>query len=83
MLRRTVDQVDRTCARPLCNMPSAVVLLFDYGGRHVVLDWVPAQRNPNLLEVCVDHADRFSPPRGWTLSDERLVVRPIPDQLVG
>jgi hypothetical protein len=75
--------VDRRCARPLCNQHAAVVLLFDYGARSVVLDWVPAERDPNLLEICVEHADRFTPPLGWTSADERLVVRPLPHRLVG
>lgn len=66
----------------MCSRPAAVVLVFDYAAAAVVLDWVPAQRDPNLLEVCVDHADRFTPPRGWSFADERLVVRPLPDRMV-
>jgi hypothetical protein len=51
-----------------------VLLAFDYEDRHVVLRWSVADHDPNLLELCVEHADRFRPPHGWTLEDAREPV---------
>jgi hypothetical protein len=61
----------RNCSRPLCGKDAQAVLLFSYDDRHVVLDWAPSDHDPNLLELCSQHADRFSPPNGWTVEDDR------------
>ncbi len=49
------------------------MLLFDYAGRHVVLDELAAAADPNLLELCATHAERFRPPQGWSMEDRRLI----------
>jgi hypothetical protein len=51
-----------------------VLLAFDYDTRHVALQWTTDEHDPNLLELCVEHADRFRPPHGWTLHDGREQV---------
>ena len=63
----------RPCSRPLCQQDAEVVMRFDYDARHVLLDWSPADHDPNHMELCGPHADRFSPPRGWTVDDLRAV----------
>lgn len=70
-----VTRVDpRSCSRPLCARASEVLLDFDYETRHVALRWATDEHDPNLLELCVDHADRFRPPHGWSLDDDREQV---------
>jgi hypothetical protein len=32
------------------------------------------ERDPNLLDLCEEHADRITAPRGWTLRVERPAV---------
>jgi len=67
----------RVCSRPLCNRAAEVVLDFDYDDRHVDLRWVVEEHDPNLLELCVDHADRFRCPNGWSQRDARERVVPL------
>jgi len=66
-----VSRFARRCSRPLCSRVADVVLLFDYGASHVVLDRSSPDHDPNHLELCFEHAETFSPPRGWTLEDRR------------
>lgn len=72
-------EAGRRCSRPLCSRVADVVLMFEYAASHVVLDWSPADHDPNLLELCLDHAETFRPPRGWTVDDARAVVAAIGD----
>lgn len=64
----------RSCSRPLCARSAEVLLSFDYDTRHVALRWSTDEHDPNILELCVDHADRFRPPHGWSLEDAREQV---------
>ena len=57
----------------MCAHDADAVLLFDYAGRHVVLDELAAASDPNLLELCGVHAERFRPPQGWSMEDRRVV----------
>lgn len=58
------------CAR--CGTPSATRMSFDYDARSVWLDDivgpVPAGAG---WPMCDRHADRLTPPVGWTLIDRR------------
>ena len=64
----------RACSRPLCARAAEVLLAFDYETRHVALRWSTEEHDPNILELCVEHADRFRPPHGWSLEDGREQV---------
>lgn len=65
----------RTCERPGCGAPSAV--LYGYGSGSMWLDaWSP-DRDPAEAPVdargvvCARHGALLSPPRGWTMDDRR------------
>jgi hypothetical protein len=76
---------DRCCSRPLCSADAEVLLAFDYDTRHVVLEWVEGAHDPNVLELCVQHADRFRPPHGWSFDDAReqvINLRAVPASTV-
>ena len=73
------DQRGRCCSRPLCNRVADVVLIFEYLASHVALDWSPEHHDPNLLELCLEHAETFRPPNGWTVEDRRAVIAAIGD----
>lgn len=62
----------RRCSRPLCSRVADVVLLFEYAASHVVLDWSPEFHDPNHLELCLEHAETFRPPNGWSVDDLRV-----------
>ena len=70
-------QQGRRCSRPLCNRVADVVLLFDYAGMDVQLDWSPEFHDPNHLELCLEHAETFRPPHGWTVEDRRERLVPL------
>ena len=62
-----------------------MLLSFDYDTRHVALRWTSDEHDPNLLELCVEHADRFRPPHGWSLDDAReqvVSLRSVPADAV-
>ncbi len=63
-----------TCIR--CSTPAATVMTFDYQERSVWL--VEFESPPDLgagYSLCTPHADRMTPPLGWTLTDRRNVTR--------
>ena len=63
-----------SCVR--CASPSAALMTFDYDSRAV---WLREfETEPELgggYPMCTAHADRMTPPVGWTLTDRRNVTR--------
>jgi hypothetical protein len=45
-----------------------------YEEREVLVGDLTAEADPNLVDLCADHAGRLTPPIGWTLSDTRTAV---------
>ena len=60
------------CSR--CGTPAATFMTFDYSARAVWLDDLGAHGEVPGYAMCVDHADRLTPPMGWTLADRRTVT---------
>jgi hypothetical protein len=63
----------RTCGKQHCTRPAEATIALRYGERLVVLGNLLADHNPNLLELCMRHADRLSPPVGWDVRDDRTL----------
>lgn len=61
----------RACARPGCPDPAAATLTFRYAAQEAVVEVLVAEPRPQAYDLCVAHAARTSPPRGWTLRDRR------------
>ena len=61
------------CAHMLCRQPATALLLFD---PRVATAWLvdAAGSAPSGLPMCTARADRFRPPVGWVLSDQRTPV---------
>ena len=60
------------CSKPRCTRPGAVALAYDYANRRAILqDHPEGELSPHLYALCAACAERLSPPRGWTLDDER------------
>lgn len=61
------------CAHMLCREPAVALLLFD---PRVATAWLVDIEGtaPRGLAMCATHADRFRPPVGWVLSDQRSPV---------
>ena len=63
----------RTCAKIRCRTPAEATLLLHYADRQArIVDLVP-EPDPNLLDLCAEHAGRLTPPIGWVISDDRRV----------
>jgi hypothetical protein len=63
-----------SCVR--CPALAASVMTFDYDGRSVWLEeWDGDPELGRTYSLCTSHADRLSPPMGWTLTDRRNVTR--------
>ena len=63
------------CAHMLCPEPATALLLFD---ARVTAAWLMdlEGRAWRGLPMCSAHANRFRPPVGWVLSDQRSPSRP-------
>ena len=63
-----------TCVR--CPTPAAALMMFDYAERAVWLTELDRDpREAKAYPLCTPHADRLTPPLGWTLTDRRNVTR--------
>jgi hypothetical protein len=57
-----------------CGAEAVATVGLAYAERTVVVtDLVPV-RDPNLVDLCREHAGRLSPPLGWTVSDRRSLT---------
>jgi hypothetical protein len=61
-----------SCVR--CSSPAAALMSYAYGDRQVWLEDLSAHGYQGYA-MCALHADRLTPPLGWTLTDRRTVVR--------
>jgi uncharacterized protein DUF3499 len=61
----------RTCSKSHCSQPAVATIALRYERRQVAMVDLLAERDPNHMELCQEHADRLVPPIGWTVQDER------------
>lgn len=62
------------CAR--CGTPAGSIMSYNYAEKAVWLDDLTKTIVPGAgYPVCATHADRLTPPLGWTLTDRRNIVR--------
>ena len=63
-----------SCVR--CSAPASALMTFDYDTRAVwLLEFDVAPERGGGYAFCTSHADRMTPPLGWTLTDRRNVTR--------
>jgi hypothetical protein len=61
-----------------CAAPAGTILSYDYVSREVWLEDGSEPAEPGYgFPLCETHADRLTPPVGWTLEDRRSPVRPL------
>ncbi len=63
----------RLCGRPACPAPASATLSFSYATRTLWLDDL-GEPQPQVIDLCRDHADRLRPPVGWEGLDRRRRV---------
>ncbi len=65
----------RLCTRPGCAESATASLSFHYASRELWIEDL-GERQPHTIDLCTMHADRISPPRGWTGEDRRRTAPP-------
>ncbi|MGH8927565.1 MAG: DUF3499 family protein [Acidimicrobiia bacterium] len=61
-----------SCVR--CSVPASARMVYTYADRQVWLEDLDGRPTAGYA-MCGTHADRLTPPLGWTLTDRRTVVR--------
>jgi uncharacterized protein DUF3499 len=57
--------VSRRCSRPGCRRIAVCTLTYVYRDSTAVLGPLAAYVEPHCYDLCADHADRLTAPRGW------------------
>lgn len=81
-VRRLRRRVSRGCARPGCAAAARATLTFSYPDQRAVIDELGDVPVPEAYDLCEDHADRTTPPRGWAFLDRRRSATRAPARTV-
>ena len=65
----------RRCSRTACRRPAIATLTYVYGDQTAVLGPLATFAEPHAYDLCDEHSERLSAPRGW----EVLRLAPDPD----
>lgn len=63
----------RLCSRSACGRPAVATLTYVYGDSTAVLGPLATLAEPHSYDLCAEHAERLTAPRGWE------VVRLLPE----
>ncbi|MEH0110312.1 DUF3499 domain-containing protein [Tersicoccus sp. MR15.9] len=55
----------RMCTRTACGQPAVATLTYVYADSTVVLGPLALYPEPHTYDLCADHAQRLTAPRGW------------------
>lgn len=58
---------NRFCSHAGCRRESVSTLTYVYSDSMVVIGPLSPHREPHAYDLCADHAQRFTVPRGWTV----------------
>lgn len=75
----------RQCTRSACGRPAVATLTYVYSDSTAVLGPLATLAEPHSYDLCAEHAERLTAPRGWEvvrLSPEFVPTGPSPDDLV-
>lgn len=75
----------RQCSRTACVRPSVATLTYVYQDSTAVLGPLAMSAEPHSYDLCAEHADRLTAPRGWEvvrLAAEFVDVGPSQDDLL-
>ncbi|MET3963008.1 hypothetical protein ABIE44_002942 [Marmoricola sp. OAE513] len=57
--------LSRRCSRTACGRPAATTLTYVYADQTAVLGPLATYAEPHAYDLCVEHSERLSAPRGW------------------
>jgi hypothetical protein len=76
----------RRCSRTACDRPAVTTLTYVYADQTAVLGPLATYAEPHAYDLCDQHAERLSAPRGWEVlrlvSDLRPPSGPSDDDLL-
>lgn len=55
----------RRCSRSTCGRPAIATLTYVYADQTAVLGPLATYAEPHAYDLCADHSERLSAPRGW------------------
>ena len=58
---------DRLCSKVGCAREAISTLTYDYGDQRAALGPLGRASDPHAHDLCAQHADRLSVPRGWVV----------------
>lgn len=74
----------RRCTRAGCTQPAVATLTYVYADSTAVLGPLATYAEPHCYDLCAEHAERLTAPRGWEvvrLAVDPEVLRPTADDL--
>ncbi|MFD7981296.1 DUF3499 domain-containing protein [Streptomyces sp. NPDC059071] len=74
----------RRCSRTACGRPAVATLTYVYADSTAVLGPLAIYAEPHCYDLCAEHSERLTAPRGWEvvrLSDGTAPTRPSGDDL--
>lgn len=74
----------RRCSRTACGRPAVATLTYVYADSTAVLGPLATYAEPHCYDLCAEHGERLTAPRGWEvvrLSDPSAPTRPSGDDL--
>jgi Protein of unknown function (DUF3499). len=57
----------RGCSKTGCARPAVATLTYAYADRAIVLGPLATYAEPHTYDLCRDHAERLTAPRGWSV----------------
>ncbi|MGL4173737.1 MAG: DUF3499 domain-containing protein [Actinomycetota bacterium] len=57
----------RRCSRTACMMPAVATLTYVYAESTAVLGPLATHAEPHCYDLCTEHAERLTAPRGWEM----------------
>jgi hypothetical protein len=60
-----VAVINRRCSRTACSQAAVATLTFAYADSTAVLGPLALRAEPGSYDLCLDHSNRLSVPRGW------------------
>ncbi|MCL3862686.1 DUF3499 domain-containing protein [Actinotalea sp. K2] len=75
----------RQCSRSACGRPAVATLTYVYSDSTAVLGPLAHLAEPHSYDLCSEHAERLTAPRGWEVvrvTPEFVPTGPTPDDLL-
>ncbi|MQS07603.1 DUF3499 domain-containing protein [Streptomyces alkaliphilus] len=83
-VRSNIVSPVRRCSRTACGRPAVATLTYVYADSTAVLGPLATYAEPHCYDLCAEHSERLTAPRGWEvvrLAPDPRAPRPVGDDL--